>query len=64
LPQAQLKQIEAAGDFTARLVLTEELRDLPFAAVWAEVCARADMPTGAALLTDLQAYQSSVSARG
>jgi L-rhamnose isomerase len=64
LPQSQLKQIEAAGDFTARLVLTEELRDLPFAAVWAEVCTRAELPTGAALLTDLQAYQSSVSGRG
>lgn len=64
LPQARLKSAEQAGDFTARLVLTEELRDLPFAQVWAELCTRADMPTGAALLKSLQTYQSSVAGRG
>lgn len=63
LPQDRLKQTEAQLDFTARLVLTEELRDLPFAAVWNEVCARADIPTGAALLARLDAYQSKVAAR-
>ncbi len=64
LPQAKLKSVEAKGDFTARLVLTEELRDLPFAQVWAEVCARAEMPTGAALLQDLERYQSKAALRG
>ena len=64
LPQAQLKEIEAAGDLTARLVLTEELRDLPFAAVWEEVCTRANLPTGAALLKTLETYQSGVAVRG
>ncbi|MEF3048111.1 L-rhamnose isomerase [Pseudotabrizicola sp. L79] len=64
LPQARLKAIEAAGDFTARLVLTEELRDLPFAAVWEEVCLRANLPTGAALLAALETYQRGVAGRG
>ncbi len=64
MPQASLKAVEAAGDFTARLVLTEELRDLPFAAVWEEVCLRANLPTGAALLRALEAYQGSVAGRG
>lgn len=64
LPQAQLKACEAALDHTARLVLTEELKDLPFAAVWEEFCARHDMPTGQALLADLVAYQSAVGSRG
>ncbi|GGO33965.1 L-rhamnose isomerase [Gemmobacter aquaticus] len=63
LPQDRLKSAEAALDYTTRLVLTEEAKDLPFAAVWAEVCARANMPTGAALLSDLDAYQASVSGR-
>jgi L-rhamnose isomerase len=63
LPQARLKAAEAALDFTTRLILTEELKDLPFAAIWAEFCARHNMPTGAALLGDLTAYQTSVSAR-
>lgn len=63
LPQDRLKSAEAALDYTTRLVLTEEAKDLPFGAVWAEVCARANMPTGAGLLSDLDAYQASVSGR-
>lgn len=64
LPQDRLKACEAALDHTARLVLTEEVKDLPFAAVWAEFCARHTMPTGQALLADLVAYQSAVGSRG
>ena len=64
LPQTRLKAVEAAGDGTARLVLTEESRDLPFAAVWQELCTRANLPTGAALLNSLETYQSRVAARG
>ena len=63
LPQARLKAVEAAGDATTRLILTEELRDLPFAAVWAEVCARAELPSGEALLADLGTYQARVAGR-
>jgi len=63
LPQARLKAAEDARDYTARLVMTEELRDLPFAAVWAEVCARRNLPTGQALLADLEAYQAKVAGR-
>ena len=64
LPQARLKGLEHSLDFTARLVLTEEARDLPFGAVWAEYCARADTPAGVSILNGLEAYQSSVAARG
>jgi L-rhamnose isomerase len=64
MPQTRLKAVEAAGDYTARLVLTEELRDLPFAAVWEEVCGRANLPVGSALLKSLETYQSVVAGRG
>ena len=64
LPKARLKAIEAAGDNSARLILTEELKDLPFGAVWAEVCARANLPVGAALLSELEGYQAKVALRG
>ena len=64
LPQAPLKSAEAALDFTARLALGEELKDLPFAAVWAEHCARAEVPVGAPLITELGRYQASVAGRG
>lgn len=64
LPQARLKQVEAGLDHTARLLLTEEAKDLPFAAVWAEFCQRANVPCGARLIDDLSAYQARVAARG
>lgn len=63
LPQDMLKTAEHQMDNTARLVLTEELKDLPFATVWSEFCARADLPVGMALKQDLEAYQDSVSSR-
>ncbi len=64
LPQARLKNVEAGLDHTARLLLTEEAKDLPFAAVWAEFCHRASVPSGAPLIDDLSAYQASVAQRG
>lgn len=63
MPQAQLKATEAALDFTARLILTEEAKDLPFGAVWDELCARADLPAGQALASALAGYQASVAGR-
>ena len=64
LPQARLKAAEERLDHTARLLLTEEVKDLPFAAVWAEFCAREDRPTGQALIGALDRYQASVAGRG
>ncbi|MEM9785367.1 MAG: L-rhamnose isomerase [Pseudomonadota bacterium] len=64
LPLDKLRAAEEALDFTSRLVTTEELKDLPFAAVWEEFCTRMGCPTGHQLITQLDVYQSSVSARG
>lgn len=64
LPMDRLKQAEGRLDFTSRLILTEEAKDLPAGAVWAEFCARLDVPSGQRLLDDLSAYQSRVAARG
>ncbi|MEM8658508.1 MAG: L-rhamnose isomerase [Pseudomonadota bacterium] len=64
LPMDRLKSVEASLDFTARLTLTEELKDLPYAAVWAEFCRQMDRPTGLGLIAELERYQSSVAPRG
>ncbi|MEJ2035863.1 MAG: L-rhamnose isomerase, partial [Maritimibacter sp.] len=64
MPQARLKEAETALDFSSRFRLTEELKDLPYSAVWAEFCARNDRPEGNALIADLNAYQASVAGRG
>ncbi|MEM1427964.1 MAG: L-rhamnose isomerase [Pseudomonadota bacterium] len=63
-PMDRLKAAEAALDFTARLTLTEEVKDLPFGAVWSEFCARHEVPTGLPLIRELDAYQAAVSIRG
>jgi L-rhamnose isomerase len=64
LPMDRLKAAEAQLDFTTRLALTEEAKDLPFAAVWAEHCDRAQVPSGAGLIAALDRYQAHVAARG
>ncbi len=63
LPRADLQDAEARLDFTKRLVLTEEAKDLPVGAVWQEFCARADRPTGRTLMADLDRYQAQVAGR-
>jgi L-rhamnose isomerase len=64
MPWDRLRAVEARLDFSARLTLTEEFRDLPFGAVWAEFCNRQDVPGGLALIGELDAYQTRVAARG
>jgi L-rhamnose isomerase len=64
LPQVRLKAAEERLDFTARLLWTEEAKDLPFAAVWDEFCARNDVPVGPGLIAGLEAYQAQVAGRG
>ncbi|MFC0158756.1 L-rhamnose isomerase [Mameliella alba] len=64
LPMDTLKGAENALDFSRRFMLTEELKDLPYGAVWAEFCARMEVPVGQALIADLDRYQDSVAGRG
>ncbi|MEN8892485.1 L-rhamnose isomerase [Planktotalea arctica] len=62
-PWDSLKSAEDRLDYTSRLVVTEEIKDLPFAAVWAEFCKRMDVATGQSLVSDLNRYQASVADR-
>lgn len=62
-PWDQLRAAEDALDFTARLTLTEELKGLPYGAVWNEFCARNNVSNGLKLISDLDAYQASVTDR-
>ena len=43
-PYDELRRAELDFDFTKRLTLMEELKTMPWAAVWNEYCARADKP--------------------
>jgi L-rhamnose isomerase len=64
LPMDRLRAAENRLDFSQRLIVTEEAKDLPFGAVWAEFCARHDCAVGQALLQELETYQARVASRG
>lgn len=64
MPIDRLKKAEAELDFTTRLVMTEEIKDLPFGAIWAEFCNRNNVPEGLALVKSLDGYQASIHDRG
>jgi L-rhamnose isomerase len=57
-PAEQLRELEVEGDFTARLVLLEELKGLPFGAVWDYYCMRQGVPVGIAYLDEIRAYEA------
>ena len=62
-PWDGLKSAENNLDYTSRLVVTEEIKDLPYATVWAEFCERMGVTSGQSLASDLSRYQSSVANR-
>ena len=64
VPWDGLKSAENNLDYTSRLVVTEEIKDLPYAVVWAEFCERMGVPSGQSLVSDLNRYQASVAGRG
>jgi len=63
-PFDRLRDAENRLDFTTRLTLTEEFKELPFGAIWDEFCARTERPTGMPLISELDRYQASVAGRG
>jgi L-rhamnose isomerase len=62
-PTAHLRQLELAGDYTARLALLEELKGLPFGAVWDYHCLRQNAPVGLRFLDDIRAYETQALSR-
>lgn len=59
-PTQLLKEMELNGDRTGRLALMEELKMLPFAAVWNRYCEMQGVPVGAAWLNEVRAYERSI----
>ncbi|MCB8983513.1 MAG: L-rhamnose isomerase [Ardenticatenaceae bacterium] len=62
-PLDQLRQLERAGDYTARLALLEELKGLPFGAVWDYYCWQQNVPVGVAFLDEIRSYEKDVLAQ-
>jgi len=59
-PIERMRAAEEAGDYTARLALSEECKTLPFGAVWDYYCLRQGVPVGAAWLDEVKSYERDV----
>jgi L-rhamnose isomerase len=59
-PIDALRRFEAEGDFTSRLAVLEELKTLPFAAVWDYYCLNKGAPVGDAWLREVKRYEKDV----
>lgn len=59
-PTDTLRQLEAEGDFTSRLALLEELKTLPFGAVWDYYCLQSGVPVGERWLSEVKRYERDV----
>lgn len=59
-PGEMLRRLENEGNYTARLAYLEELKTLPFGAVWDEYCRRQDVPPGWRWLETVNTYEEKV----
>jgi L-rhamnose isomerase len=56
-PTGMLKQFEVEGDFSSRLALQEELKSMPFSAVWDFYCSKKDVPVGMDFMSAIKDYE-------
>ena len=56
-PTAKLRELEINGDFTSRLALLEEIKTLPFGAVWDYYCQQQGVPVGTAWIDEVKRYE-------
>ena len=59
-PTEQLREMEIVGDFTSRLAMLEEMKTMPFAAVWDYYCQQQNVPVGRQWLAEVKAYEADV----
>jgi L-rhamnose isomerase len=62
-PTEALREMEAAGDYTGRLAMLEELKTLPVGAVWDVHCVRQNVPAGMGWMDEVRGYERNVLAR-
>ncbi|MHC4171992.1 MAG: L-rhamnose isomerase [Planctomycetota bacterium] len=59
-PTEKLCRMETNGDYTSRLAMLEELKTLPFGAVWDYYCTKQDVPLGPDWLKEVRDYEAKV----
>lgn len=56
----QMQAYEQSGDFTSRLAFLEELKGLPYGAVWDYYCLTRDVPVGFAFIGEIKQYEKDI----
>ena len=59
-PIDELRQCEVQGKLTARLALLEEVKTLPWSAVWDYYCLKQDVPVGREWFAEVEKYEAAV----
>lgn len=59
-PADKLREAEISGDLTTRLALTEELKTMPFGAVWDYYCMKSGVPTGTKWMDEIKSYEKNI----
>lgn len=59
-PADKMRSYEVSGDLTSRLAMLEELKTLPFGAVWDYYCVKSSVPAGMEWLGQVKKYENEV----
>jgi L-rhamnose isomerase len=59
-PIDYMRDLEVEGNYTRRLALIEELKGLPFGAVWDYFCLQHDVPVGIRFMDEIESYEERV----
>jgi L-rhamnose isomerase len=59
-PIDTLRSLEVSGDYTKRLALLEELKSMPFGAVWDAYCLQQCVPVGMQYIDQVKQYEGQV----
>lgn len=62
-PAAQLQEYEANGQYFERLALQEEVKSLPWSAVWDMYCLQNEVPVGESYIKEIQTYEREVTGK-
>ncbi|MBC7879603.1 MAG: L-rhamnose isomerase [Anaerolineales bacterium] len=56
-PFEMMKRLEIENDFSSRLALQEELKSMPFSAIWDMVCLKKNVPVGMDFMKTIKNYE-------
>jgi L-rhamnose isomerase len=57
-PTEQLRKLENEGDYSSRLALLEEVKGLPWHAVWDYFCLQQNVPVGIGFMEEVKTYET------